>query len=416
MATLAVQGLSACHWAAGYVIHHFRSSRTTDGRASIVTERQAFIALNRVTGLGAVTVKRLIEALGSATAILRADERVLRSVRGMGPERAAQIGRELAQADWRDEERRAGELGVQLLTWADDGYPKQLREIFDPPLALYVSGDQAALNGTAVAVVGTRHPTHYGRECAHLFGFQLGGAGIVVVSGLARGIDTEAHRGALQAKGRTVAVLGGALDCLYPEENRDLAREIATQGGAVISEYPFGRQPDRQTFPMRNRIVSGLSAGVLVVEASLTSGTLITVDQALEQGRTVMAMPGRIDSVASQGCHKLLRSGARLVTSVEEVIEELQELTLAPRVQPAAAPAPADCSAPPGPLAGLGEEEERLLGVLGDDEQAIDDLVRLSRLDAGRVNGLLVGLQIKRRVRLLPGGMVRKNVVGALTK
>jgi DNA processing protein len=372
-----------------------------------LTERQAFIALNRVPGLGAVTVKRLIEALGTAAAIMQADEKALRSVRWLGPERAAQVRRELDHAAWRDEEQRAGELGVQLLTWADDDYPPALRKIFDPPLTLYVSGDTAALRGTAVAVIGTRHPTHYGRESAHLFGFQLGGAGYVVVSGLARGIDTEAHRGALQAKGRTVAVLGGALDCLYPEENRDLAREMATQGGAVITEYPFGRQPDRQTFPMRNRIVSGLSAGVLVVEASLTSGTLITVDQALEQGRTVMAMPGRIDSVASQGCHRLIRNGARLVTSIDDVAEELLELVAVPRLPPPAGRA--DPAGPAPTAAGLSEDEERLLAALpAAEEQTVDELVRLSALAAGRVNGLLVGLQIKRRVKLLPGGRVVK--------
>ncbi len=369
-----------------------------------LTERQAFIALNRVPGLGAVTVKRLIEALGTAAAILRADEKALRTVRWMGPERAVQVRRELDRASWRDEEQRAGELGVQLLTWADDDYPPALRKIFDPPLTLYVSGDTAALRGTAVAVIGTRHPTHYGRESAHQFGFQLGGAGYVVVSGLARGIDTEAHRGALQAKGRTVAVLGGALDCLYPEENRGLAREMATQGGAVITEYPFGRQPDRQTFPMRNRIVSGLSAGVLVVEASLTSGTLITVDQALEQGRSVMAVPGRIDSVASQGCHRLIRNGARLVTSVDDVAEELQELIAVP---PTAAGG--EAAAPAAAVAGLNDEEERLLAALSaSEERTVDELVRLSALAAGRVNGLLVGLQIKRRVKLLPGGLVVK--------
>lgn len=372
-----------------------------------MTEREAYVALNMASGLGAITIKRLIEALGSAAAIIGADASALAAVRWMGPERAAQVRRELDGARWREEMTRAAELGVRLLTWADEEYPPLLRRIADPPPTLYVSGDPAALQGPAVAVVGTRRPTHYGRECARLLAFQLAGGGCTVVSGLARGIDTEAHRGALQAKGRTVAVLGGALDHLYPQENRDLARTMATQGGAVISEYPFGRRPDRQTFPMRNRVISGLSAGVVVVEASLTSGTLITVDQALEQGRTVMAVPGRIDSTASQGCHRLIRGGARLVTSVEEIAEELQELVAVPRHAPA--PRAGGGAAGETPAArGLGEEEERLLAALGDEEQAIDEVVRLSGLAAGRANGLLVGLQIKRRVRLLPGGRVRK--------
>lgn len=373
-----------------------------------MTERQALIALNRITGMGAVTAKRMIEAFGSAAASLDAGEAALRSVPGIGAARAGQFRAAFAEADWRGEETRAGELGVRLISWDEPEYPRLLKQIYDPPLVLYVCGDPAALQGTAVAVVGTRHPTHYGCESAYRFGFQLGGAGYVVVSGLARGIDAEAHRGALEAKGRTVAVLGGALDCLYPEENRGLATQMARQGGAVVSEYPFGRQPDRQTFPMRNRIVSGLSAGVLVVEASLQSGTLITVDQALEQGRTVMAMPGRIDSVASQGCHRLLRGGARLVTSVDDIAEELQELIAVPPSRPPTKRDDAAAAAAP-PAAGLSSEEQRLLVALGAEETSVDDLVRLSGLEPGRVNGLLVGLQIKRRIRLLPGARVKRS-------
>ena len=372
-----------------------------------MTERQALIALNRVSGMGAITARRLIEAFGSAAASLGASAAELAAVQGIGTLRASQFREAFACADFQAEEARAVELNVRLVTWDEQEYPKLLKKIYDPPLVLYVCGDVAALQGTCVAVIGTRHPTRYGCESAHRFGYQLGGAGYVVVSGLARGIDAEAHRGALEANGRTVAVLGGALDCLYPVENRGLAVQMARQGGAVVCEYPFGRQPDRQTFPMRNRIVSGLSAGVLVVEASMQSGTLITVDQALEQGRSVMAMPGRIDSVASMGCHKLLRSGARLVTSVDDIAEELQELIAiprdtAPRAAPELPPAQADLAA------GTTPDEARLLAALTDEEQTIDDDVRLSGLDAGRVNGLLVGLQIKRRIRLLPGARIKR--------
>ncbi len=372
-----------------------------------MTERQALIALNRVTGMGAVTARRLIEAFGSAAASFGASVDDLRRVPGIGETRAAQFRAAFDEAAWEAEERRAAELGVQLVTWDEPEYPELLKRIYDPPIVLYICGDPAALRGTAVAVVGTRHPTRYGCECAYRFGYQLGGAGYVVVSGLARGIDAEAHRGAIEARGRTVAVLGGALDCLYPVENRELAVRMAREGGAVVSEYPFGRQPDRQTFPMRNRVVSGLSAGVLVVEASLQSGTLITVDQALEQGRTVMAMPGRIDSTASQGCHRLLRHGARLVTDVDDIAEELQELIAVPPrrpVSPGAAPGAGSRAEP----AGLSADEARLLEALGDEEQPVDDVVRGSGLGAGRVNGLLIGLQIKRRIRLLPGARVKR--------
>lgn len=373
-----------------------------------MTEREAFIALNRVSGLGAITVKRLIEAFGSAAAIFGADEAALRRVPGIGPERSRGFREEMDRVGFADELARADQLGVNLLTWADPGYPAILRQIADPSLVLYVTGAVEALSGPSIAVVGTRHPTVYGRETARKLGFQLAGAGYVVVSGLAFGIDTEAHRGALQAGGRTVAVLGGALDCLYPQENEGLAREMAANGGAVATEYPFGRQPDRQTFPMRNRIVSGLSRGVVVVEAPLNSGTLITVDQALDQGRTVMAVPGRADSPASQGCHRLIRNGARLVAGADDVIEELQELI------PAGAPrragtAPPDAAAPPPAAAPPATpEERRVLGLLGDEPLHIDAVIRDSGLPAGTVNALLVGLQIRRRVRLLPGGMVRR--------
>ena len=380
-----------------------------------MTERQALIALNRVTGMGAVTARNLIAAFGSAAASLERSEDELGRVPGVGAIRASQFREAFRGAAWADEEDKASRMGVRLICWNEEDYPPLLKKIYDPPLVLYVCGDAAALHGTAVSVIGTRNPTRYGRDSAHRLGFQIAAAGYVVVSGLARGIDAEAHRGALDAKGRTVAVLGGALDCLYPVENRELAVRIAREGGAVVSEYPFGRQPDRQTFPMRNRIVSGLSSGVLVVEASLQSGTLITVDQALEQGRAVMAVPGRIDSTASMGCHKLLRNGARLVTCVDDVAEELQEMIAVPQGGPrgtvagsSTAPSSPPTSAPAVVPPILDDEEERLLAALGDEELTVDDLVRLTEMDAGRVNGLLVGLQIKRRVRLLPGAGVKR--------
>jgi DNA processing protein len=376
------------------------------GEKGNVTEREAFIALNRVSGLGAITVKRLIEARGSAVAIFRASERDLLRVQGIGSERAQSFRRELDQVRADDELARAESLGVQLVTWADDGYPAVLKAIADPPLVLYVAGEVAALSGPAVAVIGTRRPTTYGREMAQKVAFQLAGAGYVIVSGLALGIDAQAHRGALQAGGRTVGVVGGALDCLYPKENEGLAKEMAAQGGAVICEYPFGRQPDRQTFPMRNRIVSGLVKGVVVVEAPLASGTLITVDQALDQGRSVMAFPGRADSTASAGCHKLIRSGARLVTSADEVIEELQELlpTAPTRATARAAAAPAEET----PVPPASAEERKVMDLVGNEPAHIDTLIRESGLPAGTVNALVVGLQIKRRVKLLPGGLVKK--------
>lgn len=377
-----------------------------------MTEREALIAMNRVSGLGAVTAKRMAERFGSLAAVFEADEGDILGVPGVGPEKARQFYGELRRVRADDELERAERNSVKLVTWVDEGYPALLKQIADPPLVLYVTGSVEALNMPCVAIVGTRHPTVYGRETARRFGFQLAGAGYTVVSGLAVGVDAEAHMGALQAQGRTAAVLGGALDCLFPRENQALAREMTHKGGAVVSEYPFGRQPDRQTFPMRNRIVSGLCKGVLVIEAPLASGTMITVNQALDQNRSVMAVPGRIDSPASQGCHRLLRDGARLVTTAEDVIEELQDLL--PRRKgggdgPRAASAGQTGAKGARPQAVLSPDERAVLSQIGDEGSAVDAVVRGSGFEAGKVSALLVGLQIKRLVRLLPGGIVARN-------
>ncbi len=372
-----------------------------------MTEREALIAMNRVSGLGAITVKRMAERFGSLTAVFEVSEGDLLGVQGIGPEKARQFAEDLKGARSDDELALAAKKGVKLVTWVDEGYPALLKQIADPPLVLYVAGQVSALDVPAVAVIGTRHPTVYGRETARRFGFQLAAAGYVVVSGLASGIDTEAHVGAVQAKGRSVAVLGGALDRLFPRENAGLARDMVAKGGAVVSEYPFGRQPDRQTFPMRNRIVSGLCKGVLVVEAPLNSGTMITVGQALDQNRAVMAVPGRIDSPASQGCHKLVREGARLVTSVDDVIEEVQDLLTGMRREQGRGAA--DGAVDRRPDVPLSAEERRVMALVESEGTPADVLVRGSGLDAGQVNALLIGLQLKRLVRLLPGGLVARR-------
>jgi len=376
-----------------------------------VTEREALIAFNRVQGLGPVTARQIIEALGSLVAVFETSAERLMEIPGIGSERALLLTRELKEVSAEEELERASKTGVKIITWDDEGYPTLLKEIADPPLVLYIAGEVAVLDTPAIALVGTRHPSMYGRETARRFAYQLAGAGYTITSGLAEGVDTEAHAGALKAKGRTIAVLGGALDCLYPKSNTTLAREIATQGGAVISEYPFGRQPDRQTFPMRNRIVSGLSKGVLVVEAPMNSGTLITARQGMEQNRSVMAIPGRIDSAASQGCHALLKQGARLVTSPEEVIEEVQDLFVGKSARISASLA--------NPLKKAALKEERPAPVLMAEERSvmanieeggtlIDVIIRKTELPAGRVNALLVSLQIKRLVKLMPGGSVMR--------
>ena len=376
-----------------------------------LTERQALVALNMTQGMGAITAKNLIEFFGSAAEIFKASPVDLARVQGVGKVKADAFAEAFSRVDPVAEEERAKRCTASIITWDEPDYPARLKEIYDPPLVLYICGDRKAFSRTGIAIIGTRNATRYGIETAFRFGYQLASAGYSIVSGMARGIDTEGHRGAVEAHGITIGVLGGALDKFYPAENRKLAHKVIDEGGAIISEYPFGREPDRQTFPMRNRIVSGLSSGVLVVEAAMASGTMITVDQALEQGRAVMAVPGRVDSPTSQGCHKLIRNGARLVTCADDVIDELG--TFLPSSRPADGKLHLETEAPlqrPSSAPSLSDEENRILTAIGGEERFVDELVASTGIEAGRLNGLLVALQIKRCVKLLPGGVVTSSL------
>ena len=363
-----------------------------------MTEREAYIALNMMEKVGPVGVRALVAALGSATAIFEADRKDLMQARGIGAEGAAAILDQRGSVDWAGETDRAAALGARIVTQLDEEYPKQLLQIHDPPLALYVKGTLESRDRHGIAVVGTRHPSHYGQETAERFGYQLAKAGLTVISGLAEGVDTRAHHGALKAQGRTLAVIGSGLDTVYPPSNRELAERIAGQG-AVLAEFPLGRKPDKTTFPIRNRIVSGLSEGVVIVEAGLKSGAMITAHQALEQGRTVFAVPGRIDSHLSQGCHELIRNGAALVRGVEDVLAEFEFLL------PSAA---AQAEAPKRPLPQLTEEEAALLQHLDGGETDVDSLIRASGFTAAAVSSMLIALEMKKVVRMLPGRRVAR--------
>lgn len=362
-------------------------------KACPVDSRTAYIALNMMADIGPVSVRSLVTALGSPQAIFQADKHDLLKAEGIGPGLAEKIMSQREQLRPDEELARAGKQGYAIVTPVDAAYPKPLLTIHDPPLALYVWGKLESADKHAIAVVGSRHTTLYGREMAEKFAFHLAKAGFGVVSGLARGIDTAAHRGALQGGGRTLAVLGGALDCLYPAENAELALGISRQG-AVLSEFPLGRQPDKTTFPMRNRIVSGLCMGVLVVEAGPSSGALITASQALDQGRSVFAVPGRVDSPASKGCHQLIKQGARLVESVDDILEEFEFL-----IPPAG---PGTCANLPP----LNPDEQKILRALAEEELDMDTLTRLTGVPAAALSVLVLGLEMKRLVRMLPGRRV----------
>ena len=362
--------------------------------------RQAYIALNMMQGVGPVRVRSLVTALGSTEAIFQADRPTLMGVQGVGADTVNRILEQRERLDPAQEEARAAEAGARVVTPLDAEYPKRLLQIHDPPLALYVQGSLQARDEHGVAVVGSRRTSHYGLEVAERLSVQLAQSGVTVVSGLARGIDTAAHRGALKGQGRTLAVLGGGLDCLFPPENAGLAGEIAGHG-ATMTEYPFGRQPDKTTFPVRNRIVSGISLGVVVVEADVTSGAMITARQAAEQGRTVFAVPGRIDAIGARGPHQLIRDGARLVQGVEDILQEL-EMFLPKGTTKAPVPAGAEERGPR-----YSKEEAALMALIEPEgETGVDRLIRLSGLRAAEVGAVLLGLEMKRAVKMLPGQRV----------
>lgn len=391
-------------------------------------EREALIALNMVPDTGPVTWRRLLGIFGSATAILDAGADGLCERAGFGRERAVLLADELSRADAAHEIATAAKMGIRIVTLNDSQYPEILKKIHDPPMVLYCFGDMEAFAVAAVAMVGTRNPTLYGVDTAHRFAFAIASAGYCVVSGMARGIDAASHKGALDAKGRTIGVLGGAIDCFYPSENKELARKVAKSGGLIISEFPLGRKPDRTTFPMRNCIISGLSRLTLVVEAAAKSGSLITATSAAEQGRLVMAVPGRIDVPNSLGCNLLIRDGSSMALSPDDILDELATLDFSysgGAQEPVKTESPASSfsagaaravrktspsqSASRGPVVPLTDEESRVLDAIGAEETLIDEVIRHSQVEAGRANALLLALQLKRLVEVLPGGWVRRK-------
>jgi len=287
--------------------------------------REALVVLNLVEHVGPVRVRQLLEHFGDAPAVLRATKSQLLHVRGIGDETADAICNWEKSVDLAGELKRIAEFGCHVLIQADPDYPPLLREIYDPPIVLYVKGALTAKDKNSVAMVGSRMTTHYGIEVARKLAYQLAYTGVTVVSGGARGIDTAAHQGALSGKGRTVCVLGTGINIVFPPENRELFERIAANG-AVITQYPFNRNADKQSFAIRNRIVAGMTLGTVVVEANLTSGALITANFATEYGRQVFAVPGRIDSPRSKGCHELIKKGAKLCEGIEDILSEFEYL------------------------------------------------------------------------------------------
>ncbi|MBX3026309.1 DNA-processing protein DprA [bacterium] len=345
----------------------------------------AWIALKLVSGIGNVLGVGLVRALGSPEAVFAAGDRELQRI-GVRREVRAALRGFSRWADVDDQLARLDRAGGRLITWEDASYPDLLRHIPDPPLYLHARGEPIDRDALAVALVGSRDASPYGRQMTAQLGEGLAARGITIVSGMARGIDAAAHDAALRAGGRTIAVLGSGIDVIYPSEHHRLSMQIA-RNGAVVSEYPMGAAPDAENFPGRNRIISGMCLGTIVVEAAERSGSLITARYAAEQGREVFAVPGPV-GVRTRGTHQLLRDGAALVEGPEDVLREI-----APHLRTAARPA-----APV--VAGV---EATVLAELDETPRGIDELIGRTRLSAGALLESLLLLELRGLVRQLPG-------------
>jgi len=368
-----------------------------------MTELEALVSLNMTNEIGSIRMKKLLEYFSSYRKIISASEDVLCRVDGIGRVIAQRIS-DIAKKHnlLKKEIELIKKHDIKLLTLDDSDYPLNLKEIYDPPPLLYVKGNLTTDQRLAVAIVGSRRASYYGLTSSEKFAYELASLGLIIVSGMARGIDTHAHRGAIKANGRTIAVLGSGLNCIYPPENKELFQEIA-RSSAVISEFSMNTKPLPGNFPRRNRIISGLSLGVLVIEANRNSGALITADFALEQGREVFALPGKIDSSGSFGTHELIKQGAKLITCVEDIVEELN-IHLKEIVKEDKEFA---CLQP-----NLNEEESLIYNSLSTEPRNIEELFIEHSIPAQKIMSVLLNLEIRHLVKQLPGRMFVRSALG----
>jgi len=358
-------------------------------------ELEAAMRLHLVPGIGPVIHGELIREFGSPQGVLDAAPADIRNVPGVGAKLVQQISLAKDSIDVRPQLELCRKNDIQIVARSDSNYPKPLAEIYDPPNMLFCHGDLQDVDQIAIAIVGTRHASNYGTTIATKLATGLAMAGFTIVSGLARGIDAAAHRAALSAGGRTIAVLGGGLLKMYPPEHSQLAKEIA-QSGAVLSESLPMQAPKSGSFPRRNRIVTGLCLGVIVVEAGDRSGALISARMSMEQGREVFAVPGRVDNRMSRGCHRLIRDGAKLVESIDDVLEELG---------PLARPAKIDSQTSvrhPAEMK-LSDQEKKVLQAIGVETTDFDSVVQITGLPAARVLATISVLEVRRLVRRVSG-------------
>lgn len=365
----------------------------------LTTEQREWLTLHLVPGVGSTLFIRLLARFSKPRNVLRASEAELREV--VGPKLAQRIRQYGDTSDVDTQARLLDQYHATLHTMEDAGYPPMLAEIYDPPLVLFARGTLHTADNTAIGIVGTRNPSAYGARMAERLGAELAARGITVVSGLALGVDAAAHRGALEAGGRTLAVLGCGVDHVYPAENAELMHKI-THSGAVLSPFAMGVKPSRGHFPYRNRIISGLSLGTVVVEAPPGSGSLITARNAAEQGREVFAVPGHAGDRNALGPHSLLREGAKLVESVDDIVAEIEHVSATAAVQTTHhesedAPMPEhEASAAPG---GLSEGEKDVFAALGPDGSFVDEIAMACRIPVSEALSTLTLLELKGVVR-----------------
>jgi DNA processing protein len=362
-------------------------------RLSMVEEIFYWLALSLIPGVGSTLIKRLVDQFDSPEAVFQSPMKELQKIEGLSEKVALEIRKGPLEKRVERELSLLKEVGGTILTLKDDAYPKRLKDIYDPPAVLYVRGEFKKEDDLAVSIVGSRKTSPYGRGITERVSQELARHGVTIVSGMARGIDSLAHWGAISAGGRTIAVLGCGVDVIYPSENRNLFKKII-DCGAVLSEFRMGSPPEAGHFPKRNRIISGLSLGVVVVEASTKSGSLLTAGYALEQGREVFAVPGNVGFDGSRGTNRLIKEGAKMVESYEDILEEIlpqwkREEEMAQKVK--------------SPDQDLPEEERILYKLLEETPLHIDAIIQESGFEPGKVSSLLLNLELKGFISQWPG-------------
>ncbi len=360
-----------------------------------MTRLEALVALN-IVNIGSIRLKKLLEYFSQPQDIFEAPAEKLMRVSGIGDNLVNRV-QSFKYETLEKEFKTVQKLSLKIITFENTDYPENLKNIPGLPIVLYVKGKLIPQDNLAIGIVGSRQATFYGLSAAEKFSAELVVAGFTIVSGMARGIDTAAHRGALKAGGRTIAVIGSGFNHIYPPENKEFSEEIS-RSGAVISEFPVNEKPLKENFPRRNRVISGLSLGLLVSEAAKNSGALITADFALEQGREVFAIPGKIDSHASFGTNELIKQGAKLVSGAQDILEEFNL---------AATPLPKE-----SPLLKYdmhNEKENKLYELITRQAIPLDELIEKSSMDVAQISGILLSLQIRKLIKQLPGKQFVRN-------